>query len=497
MSVSRLLAQLGRLLTAFELDQDTSRTERRQRDREIGRHAAIKGKSARAQISHWLEQMASLQKQDTQSVNHHLAATHRLISSLLIVLGIVLGWFLAIAVLDYDGSQPINIIHALIILVGLQLLMLLIWVVLLIPFPLFTQLSHAVRFLHPGAAGLSLWHRLSQHFTRQVHNDFNPLDQQKWSHTVKWIVARWSQLFSLGLNAGIFAAIYYLVSFSDLAFGWNTTLNVENDQFHALVSSIALPWQMIQPAHVPDLHLIDISRFYRLDGALSPGLPDQLQSNLAYDLGRWWPFLVWSLLVYGMLPRLVAFIVADIVCRRSLKTQITENSASAALLARMNAPLVSTQATTDQQVPELTAPHDGLKVQLDGPLSCVVIDWGATDTSDEQLITAGIIRSAFYQAGGVNTSAHDLDVIRLVAQSAESAVVIVVRSLEPPMLDFLDFIKNLRQQCGSKLSIHIRLTAPASQGVVQNVQVKDMEIWELTLARLSDPGIFVDVLANT
>ncbi len=488
MSIGKKLSLIEHLFAAFRVEQSTPAIDPHRRDRKIGQIYPEDRFSPYAQLLKWVELPGSPW---SEKPTNRLSPAHRLISFILLLLGLIAGWLFAATVLHYDGSQPINIIQALLLLVGLQLVLLILWLILLLPFNVFAQLLHAIKVIQPGALGIKFWDKISDHMSTDLFVDMSSLDRNMWMHSIKWLAVRWSQMFSIGFNLGALAAIYYLVTFTDLAFGWNTTLNIDNESFYAMIRTISTPWQYLQPAHAPDLHLIDISRYYRLDNSMSSSAGDLFKTARAANLGKWWPFLIWSVVFYGLLPRLVTFMVASIISNRALSKLITDNRSSLTLLSRMNTPLLRTQAVTDEHSQLNTARSSGLRVQMDGPLNGIIIDWADTGVDDEVLKQAGIKRSEFYAAGGSNTPRQDGKVIELISQSASKAVIILVRGHEPPMLEMIDFVRNLRNSCGKHMTIHIRLTAP--DDLTKPQQHSNLEIWEQKMSELSDGDLYVDV----
>lgn len=102
------------------------------------------------------------------------------------------------------------------------------------------------------------------------------------------------QRFWLLMGVGMFIGYWLLLLFTDLAFGWSSTLIDDRQTVLALTQAVAAPWQWLWPAAVPDATLIESTRYVRI----APG------SNVAHA-GNWWPFLMASLLCYNLLPRLL------------------------------------------------------------------------------------------------------------------------------------------------------------------------------------------------
>ncbi len=108
------------------------------------------------------------------------------------------------------------------------------------------------------------------------------------------------QVWWLLLGAGMLLAFLVLLLLTDLAFGWSSTLIQAPDQVYRLTSSLSGPWAWFWPAAVPDAALVEATRFVRI-------APDLGERRLA---GDWWPFLLASLLMYNLLPRVLLIAVA-------------------------------------------------------------------------------------------------------------------------------------------------------------------------------------------
>ena len=100
---------------------------------------------------------------------------------------------------------------------------------------------------------------------------------------------------------------------------------------------VAAPWSWVLPAAVPDPDLIDISRYFRLDAV----------PQIAVDpvvFGRWWPFVIVAMTVYGVVLRLPMLWLCQSRLRSACESAVLYHSRE--LLDRMKAPLVDTRAAT-------------------------------------------------------------------------------------------------------------------------------------------------------
>ena len=83
----------------------------------------------------------------------------------------------------------------------------------------------------------------------------------------RWLLARWSHLCATAFFAAVLSTALALVVFTDLAFGWSTTLEVSASRIHDLARALALPWRAALPEAVPSLELVEVSRYFRAAGA--------------------------------------------------------------------------------------------------------------------------------------------------------------------------------------------------------------------------------------
>ncbi|MEI7929348.1 MAG: DUF2868 domain-containing protein, partial [Verrucomicrobiales bacterium] len=110
-----------------------------------------------------------------------------------------------------------------------------------------------------------------------------------------WRLARVVQTAGIAFNLGAIAALVGLVLFRNVGFFWETTTeSAMRGWLEQAVKVIAAPWSWIDPASAPDARLIDATRWWpEKSASLSPGP------------AAWWRFLLWALIVWGLLPRLI------------------------------------------------------------------------------------------------------------------------------------------------------------------------------------------------
>ncbi len=239
-----------------------------------------------------------------------------------------------------------------------------------------------------------------------------------------------------------------LIAFSDLAFGWSTTLRFDAPTLEAITHTLALPWQWAWSEAVPTTELIEASRYYRLGkGVIFAGGGNTAET--AALLGQWWPFLLMCMAVYGLLPRTLLLTLATYRRRRAVAAAIRYQPAVRRLLDRMNAPVVRTHEEADTEA-EAAAPSAEATVATDWPRvdePVCLINWAQVPVNEaaaDRLLAdhLGAAPVQRWAAGGERTMADDAAVIERAEDAG--AVVMLVRAWEPPMAEVTDFLAQLR-----------------------------------------------------
>ena len=490
MSHSSLLGDLIDLHAALRADRAIDADDRKQRDRRIGTHLPHRKQQPAQQLRGWLAQANVPGWERTGPAATQL---HRLVGLVLAVLGLVAGWGLAQAVLHYRGDAPINIVNVLAVLVLPQLLLLAFWCLAALPFrlPLISGLRSLLGFLNPGRLARSLVQRVAPAAGQSAAMLWDADNAVAMAPVARWLVSVWSQLFSVAFNVGALLALFYLVTFSDLAFGWSTTLAVDSTRFHAVVSALSWPWQALAPEAVPSMELVEASRYYRLDGGLLGNTTDAAQ---AAQLGGWWPFLVAALIGYGLLPRLITLTISWQRLNHHLRDALVHLPGAPELLARMNSPLISTAAPRPEAVhPVDTVVDAPRQPPVEGNQPFSLVTWSGSIATAEalrlRLLALGIEPQGLLQAGGAQHTAEDQATIDALCAQRAQGVAIVVKAWEPPLLEFVDFVQQVRARCNDGRPIVVLLW-----GGDTAVNASDLRVWGLTLRPLKDPNLHVEAI---
>jgi hypothetical protein len=413
-----------------------------------------------------------------------LESARRIVGVALVVVGVVLGAGLAGVALAYDGRHPVNLFTLLGVLVGLPLLLLLISLLLLVP-----RRLPGLAALQSVAAGMSLGRWIGAWLDRWVDLDlFVPRGGAAMAGAFsRWQVVVFSQWLALGFFAGVLAVALLRVTFTDLAFGWSSTLEVDPVRVQRWVAVLSSPWAVLVPAAVPDPALVEASRYFRLDDA-------RLDPITVQSLGAWWPFVLMTVLVYGALPRLLMLLLGAFRLRRATRRLLLDDPEVTALLDRMQSPLVVRSGSAEEEVVEGPATPLPSPGRLPAGEGLFLLTWNAAANAEaaRRWVAAnlGVEPAAEAELAILQTESEWRD--RLAAMAASVAgrvrrVVVITKGWEPPLLEFVDFLALLREVLGGECSITVVPLGLDGEGVCR----ADREVWSRALGRVRDPKLYV------
>jgi Protein of unknown function (DUF2868) len=314
------------------------------------------------------------------------------------------------------------------------------------------------------------------------------------AHAALYARVQRGQLMSWLLQAGLFfgagalAATLVFVVFTDLAFGWSTTLDVAPERVHRFVAAVSMPWARLWPDAAPSLELVAATRHFRVLGAGGAaaagagGVPP-----LVY--GGWWPFLVMAIGCYAVLPRLASLPLIGFWLGRECERAMRLTPGVFELLESLATPRVESQAEGEEgsvgralagMVPEIDLRAWLARGDPGGARPPFAVVW-AEAIEESALRSALGVELHFGQAGGRRTLGEDEALVRAVSEW-EGAILVAVRGQEPPILDLLDFLSALRRAVGAERPICTVLAGGSP---------RDLETWRHRLASLADPMLSV------
>jgi len=363
--------------------------------------------------AHWLAWLGRFDDNREPSAGAGQATEQRwqLINSGFIALGAVLGIITMAGLLFYDGGQRINV-TVIIGFVALQLLL-----------ALLTSLQSVM--------GWQPWRPLLNRVVPASSPALQPLQPA--------LMARAAQGGGLSFAVTALLTLLAMVVAQDLAFGWSTTLNAAAGGYHQLTSALATPWSWLWPAAVPDLTLVEATRFFRAgtNTSLTPA-----------RWGQWWPFVSMLWLVWVVLPRLLLRLLASALVHLRTRQLLLHHPGLNALRERMATPVLDTGAGRNDANDLPDTQHNTLLQPL--PEKAHLLSWaGARTVNDKQAlpsVLSAICLGPALNVGGLASLGQDQQAIAQLAVSNDAVTAIVlVRSWEPPTGELLDFLTSARQ----------------------------------------------------
>jgi hypothetical protein len=460
--------------TWLEADRLAPYVERVRRDRAIARSLAAAGGLAR--VRQWWRKIPA---DGQSSPGERLARVRTLVTWVMAALGIAAGVTVALAAFRYDGSQPVNVVRLLALLVGAQLALLALTLLLLTGRALgFSSFQDLLATITPGGWATSVLRRLSRASPETARLFDWHGARAGAGRFAAWQMLFWSQAAAVAFNAAALATAMLLVTFTDLAFGWSTTLEADPAAVSRAVHAIAWPWHAHVPSAVPAVELVERSQFFRLQGG-------SLAGGASRSLGGWWPFTVLCMVTYGLLPRLALLGLCAERLRAATGALLLDDPRVSALLDRMAAPEIETAAgereapPTGGATPAASAPRP-----ITGLANAVIWDDSLSPDAARRYSRdrLGLELAAIGEAGGGRAMAADRAALEQAASGAQR-VVVFAPAWEPPLLELLDFLAELRRRVGSAASI---VVTPVPERE-REVSALERDTWTRALGRLADP----------
>ena len=466
----------------LENDRMTPFASRSRRDRDIGSQLTFD--RAHARVRGWWQ---LIQQRSPNDVGARLRRTRSLVTAMTVVIGAMTGIGVALAAFHYDGSRPVNVVTLLATLVIAQLVLLLL-TLLLIPrgIPGTRAIQDLLGTISPGALAASIFRRIAD-VPRDVAPLFgwHPGRSAAAGRFAKWQLLFWSQTAAVAFNLTTIATGVALITFTDLAFGWSTTLHADPAGIARLVDLSSMPWQSLAPSAVPDLTLIERSQFFRLDGTRA------LDIDASRTLTGWWSFTILAIVTYGLLPRVALLSLSGARLRAATQALLIEDPRVTALLDRMATPAIET-AASEPEDPRIAPalPDASHHRALVGTADAII--WGGSiepDAADAYARrTLGVDLNAIIEAGGGRTLDEDRAALEAIRVHGATSVIVFTRAWEPPLLEFLDFASALRSALGDSASI---VVSPIAEGT-KSVEQSQRETWARAIGRIADPRLYLE-----
>lgn len=477
------LAELIDLEVQLASDRERANDELMARDRAIALRWEDDPKTAPELLGRWL---ASLQRQGTApSPGERFARAHAVALWLVIALFGLIGVAVALAVLQFTGDHPINVLVVLGVFVLLQ------WINLLATIAAFVWSRSSPGLL----AHLPLTALFRRSIVRMVGADEAGrflARRSLYAGVERWVLFRAMQLGAVAFNVGAIATFFAAVSFTDLAFAWSTTLQIGAEGLHRFCEVLALPWQFWLPDAVPSLALVEATQYFRLDAAYV-NAPAGSRVQDAAVAGGWWPFLLMCLLVYGLIPRLLLGAWASLGMSRTFRKLPFDTPEEAEVIVRLTTPRVRRVHQNDPgNVSPLGEGHRplGRAQQFSKDEPAIAVRWRDAEISDEAFLTrlserfGAVVEGPIASAGGHDHGEDEALLGRL--EDSRQPVLVLAEPWNAPDRAFKRLVRSLREHGQSKRKIYVLLTPGGDD--------EQRDVWAGYLAELADPYIALDAL---
>ena len=442
-------------------------------------------------------------------------------------LAMAVGGGTAYSFLSYSGEQPVNVSLFFLVFVGFQLLLLLLLLLL--------WGSRRIRGLDlRSSLLLSLVNKGLNRFLFKIRKyGLESMEGGKraqfasalaavqtrgkgYGSLFSWPLFLLFQLFGIAFNFGVLGAVLVKVASSDLAFGWQSTIQLSSQFVSRLVQWAATPWAwLLGPDSYPDLSQIEGSRMVLKDGFY------HLASE---DLVSWWPFLCLAICCYCLLPRILLFMGGTVGRKRALAGISFARADHKQLLHRLLTPRLETKfQKTVQEVPQKESPVAGSEDRgkeeigdrpnfptglspissVNGELLALIPDELFDDCDP------GELQQYCHQAFGytiskrvrINEEYSDNRVIfEQLTPGVDSVcppLVILQEAWQSPIQEMLRFLQDLREHCDDETHIIVALVGrPTPETLFTPVSAMDLQIWEQKTIGLADPCLQVSPLVN-
>ena len=481
-------------LTLSESDKEYSENEKL-RNRRFGKSDEIKTLSDFDKIREWYNSKADKATQEkAQEYRKYISV----FTGSAVALFFLIGIGAAIVLFKYDGSSPINIIPILVFFVIVPFLLFLSLILMNIVSRKRNKSNRKIldswAFIFQKV--LFFFYKKFPHENRIFADNLkNSLKKEFKKHNklINIYLISLLQKTSLAYIIGALLWIFLMITISDLAFAWSSTLNIHATHIHSVTNTISTPWKSLLPNAVVDLDIIERTRYYRAYGTAIP------EGSTAHDLGIWWSFLLMSIFTYSFFPRLVSFTYYNYLLKKTAGLSILNSPEGQELLDQMNRPHTSTK-------PESHPPNTfdiktfGPTVVIDSPTNSpkrntsIVYLWNInkemiSDNDLNKKINSEEI--LLFPIGGFNTPEDDKNVIEKSLKHVShnislKQIFVLVEYYESPNIDFLDIMTMLRNLMDKRLITIVPIIRDKD-----DLNDHNKENWLYRLNKLADP--YVDI----
>lgn len=353
----------------------------------------------------------------------------------------VSGFFLGYALLNYNVQGQINVTSFFITLILIPFVMFLIALYTMVKLLIFQNIKH-------GALLFSVNYILKK-FSIQLDTD------------LFYVLTFWKlQEGSLALIIGTSFALILTLIGKFVPFGWESTL-IDSSMMQSIINTIVYPWKSFLPSAIPSIELIQHTQYYQHNAY-------QFASSKQSE--SWWQFLGMSLLIWGMIPRMILLFLSKINLSFMLDKNLLHHPKAKKLLYFMNEEYITTTRPLHQRDGDTQT--DILKessFELIDLAYNLVITW---DYDVEEVVN-------ILQVSHLPIKEHIIPIDNFykdkekILRDIVGTVLIIVAAYESPTKDIITFINTLLSN-GVNLIIYPAGTAKKAFTPTQD----DLLIWK-------------------
>ena len=311
----------------------------------------------RVLIRAWLE--ARRTEVDATLPGTHFKEGWQTLVMLALLLGLCLGGSVTAGLLHLQ--EPVNVSWLLAWTVGIQILFLLIVILLWI--------LRAARFIPEGFRPLRsllsalAWvvnaglRRLPGEQRERIRASYAVIAHKReiYGSLAAWPFLIITQLFAVAYNVGILTTLLTHLAFTDMHFQWESTFVKSPAAAYSIVSKVSFPWSaLVRNAHpsvegLNDSQNIDPETFQQMlkdEEARRQSLKSTRDAHAPMEDARlkalksWWPFLCYTVAVWGLGLRAILLGFACVKLRGALRALAFDDQDARALARRLRGPLV-------------------------------------------------------------------------------------------------------------------------------------------------------------
>jgi hypothetical protein len=310
------------------------------------------------------------------------------------------------------------------------------------------------------------------------------------------------QLGGIGFNLGVLTATLAKVIFSDIAFGWQSSLQLSAEVVARLVQWIALPWSWAVPQAYPSLDQIQGSQM-----VLKEGIAHLTTGALV----SWWPFLCSAVAVYGLLPRLALLILGMVQQRRALDRLHFATLGIRPLLQRMTTPRIDTNGTVETGTLAFQPGHTAESIApvsaaqeipsiAEGTFWLVLIPDELFEDCPRSILIdlltprtgGGRIECICYGIEGMSLTESLSPLTGVAGGTTPCGILLLQEAWQPPLRETESFLQDLRQVIGKTVPLTILLIGkPSTATIFTPADPGQVQVWSQKMLVLGDPCLEV------